>query len=114
MANGDVSITFDGIDLGNCIKQGMGIRGQAKCPHCKQLYSFQMHLSLKKMDHRFIEVEEDGKTVTRRVPDAYHVSIEFSKLKEPIKDIDLLTLEDTKKKEKCEPCSMCTVGCDRI
>ena len=115
MANGEVTITFDGVDLDNCIKQGLEVQGQAKCPHCKQIYSFQIHLDLKEKLQKFIETENDGKSVTTRVPDSYNVSIEFSKVKESIKESDFLAEENnSKKKEKCVPCSMCTVGCDRI
>lgn len=115
MANGDVTITFDGVDLDHCIKQGLEIQGQAKCPHCKQNYSFQIHLDLKEKPQKFTETEINGKMVTIRVPDSYNVSIEFSKVKESTKESDLSAEEEEPpKKEKCVPCSMCTVGCDRI
>jgi hypothetical protein len=101
MANGEVTITFDGVDLDHCIKQGLEVQGQAKCPHCKQGYSFQIHLNLKEKPQKFTETEINGKMVTTRVPDSYDVSIEFTKVKEPIKEGDLSAEEkESPKKEK--------------
>ena len=115
MANGDATITFDGVDLDHCIKQGLEIQGHAKCPNCKQIYSFQIHLNLKEKLQNFIEKKINGEIVTERVTDSYEVAIEFSKVNEPIKAIDLLKeFEEPKKKEKCEPCSGCTINCDRL
>jgi phage FluMu protein Com len=99
MANGEVAITFDGVDLDHCIKQGLEVQGQAKCPHCKQIYSFQIHLNLKEKTQKYTETEIDGKMVTTLVPDSYNVSIEFSKVKGPLKAIDLLAEEEKSKKK---------------
>ena len=115
MANGEVTITFDGVNLDNCIKQGLEITGRANCPNCKQIYTFQIQLSVRDKIHKYIDTEMNGKTITTPVPDSYDVSIEFAKPREPQKKSDFShEIENADDKEKCDPCSGCTPGCERL
>ena len=115
MANGRATITFDGINLDNCIKQGLVLTGYAKCPFCKQIYTFQIHLNKKEKLHKYIERRINEDTVTVPVVDTYNVSIEFS----ANQDLpDILTLlgqpEESDTKKPCVPCSRCTPRCERL
>lgn len=118
MANGQATITFDGIDLDNCIKQGLEFTGYAKCPNCKQIYSFQISLKTQKKKSKYIDTEINGKTVTVLAPDHYDVSIEFSRNRDLPEDEELPVLLDEPDepgvKAPCIPCSRCTPNCQRL
>ena len=115
MANGQVTITFDGINLDSCIKQGLALTGHARCPYCKQIYTFKIHLKTKQKLHRYAETEINGETVTVSVPDTYDASIEFSKRPDSIKASNFLDEPDEPGvKAPCVPCSRCTPRCERL
>ncbi|MBN1664121.1 MAG: hypothetical protein JW943_11020 [Deltaproteobacteria bacterium] len=115
MENGLASITFNKVDLDNCIKQGLELTGYAKCPNCKQLYSYKIHLKTKKKLHKYIDTEIDGKTVTTLAPDQYDISIEFTGIHELPKELSFLVEpEEPDVKGPCNPCSRCTPNCERL
>ncbi|MBN1382129.1 MAG: hypothetical protein JXA41_10665 [Deltaproteobacteria bacterium] len=116
MANGKATITFDEVDLDNCIKQGLELIGSAKCKNCKQKYSFRIHLNLQKKKHKYEDVVIKGKTVTVLVPDTYNVSIEFSGNHDLTEGLDLLEddEEEAEALKPCVPCSRCTPNCPRL
>ena len=115
MANGQAKITFDGVNLDSCIQQGLELTGYARCPYCKQIYSFQIHLKTKKKEHRYVEKKINGKAVTILTPDNYDVSIEFSKRSDFLKIADFSDEPDESEVlAPCVPCSRCTPRCERL
>jgi hypothetical protein len=115
MANGQAKIAFDGVNLDSCIKQGLELTGYARCPYCKQIYTFQIHLKTKKKLQRYAEKTIDGKTVTVLAPDNYDVSIEFSGSRNLPKAAAFLSEPDEPGvKAPCVPCSRCTPRCERL
>lgn len=115
MANGQATITFDGVNLDNCIKQGLELTGHAKCPNCKQIYSFQIHLNLQEKLHKYIETIKEGDTVTALAADTYDVSIKFSGNRNLLERSDFSgELEEPEVEPPCVPCSRCTPRCERL
>jgi len=115
MANGQAAITFDGVNLDSCIEQGLELTGYAKCPYCKQIYTFQIHLNAQEKLNKYVETRINEETVTRLVPDTYNVSIKFSgsrNVSEILKILDEPEESDVKK--PCAPCSGCTPNCERL
>jgi hypothetical protein len=114
-ANGQATVVFDGVDLDNCIKQGLELTGYARCPNCKQTYTFQIRLNLQEKLHRYVDTVINGETVTALAADAYDVSIEFSKRRD-LPNIPILLDEPEVPgvKAKCIPCSGCTPNCERL
>ena len=101
MANGDVTVRFGGITLDDCIEQGLEFTGSAKCPHCEQVYSFQIQINKKYQMPKYPET---------KVEPAYNVSINFSG------DADFTKILDSGKPKidpPCVPCNGCTPGCER-
>jgi len=115
MANGLASISFDDINLDNCIEQGMEFTGYAKCKYCKQLYSFRIQLGKKRKNRKYKETTIDGEPATTLVPDAYDVSIEFSGNITAFDDSNISPEPDEPSvKPQCVPCSRCTPNCERV
>jgi hypothetical protein len=115
MANGQATVTFTEVNLDNCIKQGLEFTGYARCPNCKQKYSFQVHLKTKKKKHKYAETAINGKTVTVLAPETYDISIEFSGSR-PFFELSNFS-EDPEKSEielPCVPCSGCTPRCEKL
>ena len=112
MANGQATITFDGVNLDNCIEQRLEFTGYAKCPNCKQIYTFQIHLNAKEKLNKYVETRINEETVTVFVPDTYDVAIEFSRGSSVSDILKLLTEPEVNK--PCVPCSGCTPRCERL
>ena len=114
MANGEATVSFDGINLDNCIEQGLELIGYAKCPHCRQVYTYRIHLSKKDKKKKYTETLIDGKSVTTLVPDSYETAIEFAKYEGDINVPDLSTASEDEDNKPCEPCSQCTRNCKKL
>ncbi len=109
MANGQVAVTFDGVNLDNCIKQGLKLTGYAKCPYCKQIFTYQLHL------HKNVNTRIAGETVTSTVDDGYDISIDFSGDCDPLEVLYFLGEPDKKQVDlPCVPCNGCTPNCERL
>jgi len=109
VANGEVTVAFDGVNLDNCIQQGLEFTGFAKCPYCKQIYSFQIHINRKVQLPRYPE------TRTREEMVAYDVAIDFSRDRGLMEALDFLG--DPEKpliEPPCVPCNGCTPRCERL
>ena len=115
MVNGHATITFDGVNLDNCIKQGLELTGYAKCPNCKQRYTFQIHLKTQIKLHKYADTIINGETVTTLVPDTYDISIEFSNRRDLAEGPDFSgEPEEPEVEPPCVPCSRCTPNCIRL
>jgi hypothetical protein len=116
MANGEVTITFDGVNLAPCIKQGLEIYGTTKCLNCKQSYRFRLHIDVKNKQNKYVDKEVNGEVVTMLVPDTYDVSIKFVRPHGPVDETGSVDgpSENPGEKEKCVPCNGCTPNCDRL
>lgn len=115
MANGEVTISFDDVNLDNCITQGLEFTGVARCKHCKQVYTFRIHLDKKRRIRKFAETDMNGGTATTLVPDEYEVSIDFSGDLDSVDISDILSEPDEPEAEKaCVPCSRCTPNCTKV
>lgn len=115
MANGEATVTFEGVNLDYCIKHGLEFTGFAKCPNCKQIYTFEIRLDTKDKPSKFMEIEKDGKTATVPVPDSYSVVINFSLNRDLIKESALARKEKkAEREEPCVPCSHCTPNCPKL
>jgi dihydrodipicolinate reductase len=110
MANGQVAVTFDGVNLDNCIKQGLELSGFAKCPYCKQIFTFQINL------HRQAKLPKYPETrLDREIEDNYDVSIDFSRDRGLMEALDFLGEPEKKQVEPpCIPCNGCTPNCERL
>lgn len=115
MANGEVTISFDGVNLDNCILQGLEFTGYAKCKYCKQLYAFRIHLDKKRRIRKFTETTINGEPATAMVPDDYNVAIEFSGDLDAA-DVSDISVEpdDAEVEYQCVPCSRCTPNCKKL
>jgi hypothetical protein len=102
MANGDVTVRFGGINLDDCIEQGLEFTGFAKCPHCEQVYSFQIQISKKYQMPTYPATKVDP---------AYNVFINFSGNAEfSMTDFGG---EPRDPEPPCQPCNGCTPNCER-
>jgi hypothetical protein len=115
MAKGRAIITFEGIDLDNCIKQGLAFTGYAKCPNCKQTYAFQIRLKTREKRQKYADAQINGQTVTVPLPDAYDVSIKFSGNVDPSQLSGLPPEPELPEVDPpCDPCSRCTPRCAKL
>jgi hypothetical protein len=109
MANGQVAVTFDGVNLDNCIKQGLELTGFAKCPYCKQIFTYKIHIDRK------IELPRYPETRTREQMVSYDVSLDFSGDSDVTKILDFLGEPGKPKIDPpCVPCNGCTPNCERL
>jgi hypothetical protein len=105
MVNGKVAVSFDGIDLDDCIKEGLEFTGYSKCHHCNQIYYFQIHISKK------VQLPTSStKRKSSKIND-YNVSIDFSG-KSNIK-MPELEGEPADSEGECVPCNGCTPNCTK-
>jgi len=106
MANGEVTIRFGGVNLDACIEQGLEFTGFAKCPYCKQVYSFDIQISKKFQMPRYPET---------KAATAYDVSIDFSGDADFTRVLDYLGESGKLKVDPpCVPCNGCTPNCERL
>lgn len=95
-ANGRVTVSFDGVNLDNCIKQGMQITGLTRCPYCKQKFVFELHLHL----------DDDG---------AYNFSVAFSTPREGVAALGKTPEETLEEVDApCVPCKGCVSNCPKL
>ena len=115
MSNGEVTISFDGINLDNCLMQGLELTGNAICPHCKLPYTFRIQLNKKEQENKYTETMVEGKPVTKRVPDNYDVSIEFVRRQQETADVSApAAAPEDPDMEPCQPCNRCTQNCPKL
>lgn len=106
MVNGQVAVSFDGIDLEDCIKEGLEFNGYAKCSHCNQIYYFQIHVA------KNIQLPAyPGKRKSKKMND-YEVSIDFSG-NSNIKIPEVEGEPSESNEEECVPCNGCTPNCPK-
>ena len=113
MANGEVTISFDGINLDPCLKQGLELTGHAICPHCKLPYTYRIHVNRKDKMGKFTETMVDDKPVTALVPDNYDVIIEFASHK-CTPEVQNASPEPEESDGPCQPCNRCTARCPKL
>jgi len=105
MVNGKVAVSFDGIDLDDCIKKGLEFTGFSKCEHCNQIYYFQIHINKK------VQLPNSSTKRKSKNMNSYNVSIDFSgnsntKMTE-------LEGEPADSEGECVPCNGCTPNCPK-
>lgn len=115
MANGQATISFDGVNLDHCIQQGLTLTGCAKCPYCKQIYTYQINLHMQQKPQKYMDKVIDGNKVTCAVEDSYDISIDFSRNNGNITVVDSLIEPEIPEEDlPCVPCTGCTPNCPRL
>lgn len=107
MASKQATLLFEGVNLDNCLKQGLTITGNAGCPYCKQVYSFQLYL------HKRADGETSEQTLAPGDDDSYDICIKFSGvLPETAGDVVTTVVDEDDK--VCVPCRGCNPHCPRL
>ena len=108
MATGQVTVFSDGVNLDNCLKQGLTITGNARCPYCKQVFSYQVHL-FKRVD---TGIAGEG---NRSTDDTYDICIDFSGDSARFGAGQLVPqVIDSDADEICVPCRGCNPRCPKL
>jgi hypothetical protein len=109
MSNAQVKVFSDGVNLENCLKQGLTITGTARCPYCKQTFSYQLHL------FKHTGNGNGGKKVARALKDTYDICIDFSADAARFgTENPLPQATDNTADEICVPCRGCSMHCPKL
>lgn len=106
MVNGQVAVTFDGIDLDDCINKGLEFTGFAKCTHCDQIYYYQIHVSKKVQSLCYPETRVAGEL------NGYDIYIDFSGNNKNMSELEGEPAGSLMEGE-CVPCNGCTPNCPK-
>jgi len=108
MANANVRVIFDGINLDNCIREGLQFTGTTICQYCKQPYSFEARLQKKARpsgNGSFPPADENE----------YEICFYFSKTGAAINTPVTAAKTDSPDDDgPCVPCSGCTMNCKKL
>jgi hypothetical protein len=106
MANGNVRVLFDGINLDNCIKVGLELTGTTNCTHCKQPFSFEVRLQKRTRSPGNVD------SPTSEADNDYDVCLFFSRNLDMPKATELTSNKDDD--GPCVPCNGCTMNCKKL
>ena len=108
MASKQATVLFDGVNLDNCLKQGLTITGNAGCPYCKQTFSFHLYL------HKRVDTWIAGETLAPGDEDSYDICIRFSGNTLPELAGSMISAVADDDDKICVPCRGCNPHCPKL